>query len=117
MVVKGEASDISEQSRRVSLSTVTRLTETGLDVGCLSLQTRPITVQPKLYCLAQGSSSLPEIMFIGWKAAETFQPMSSPMSTSGRRGILSAMWDRCFHFLATLGVAMSLCDAGMYSLE
>ena len=81
--MKGEASDISSRSRSVSLCTVTRFTETVLDIGCLSLQTRPIIVQPNLYCSAQGSSSFPEITFIGWKAAGTFRPMSSPISTSG----------------------------------
>ena len=71
--MKGEASNISSPSRSVSLSTVTRFTETVLDIGCLSLQTRPIIVQPNLYCSAQGSSSFPEITFIGWKAAGTFR--------------------------------------------
>ena len=82
--MKEGASDVYSPSRRISLSTITRFTEAALDIGCLSLQTRPIMVQPSLYCSAQGSSSFPEMTFIGWKAVGTFRPMSSPISTSGR---------------------------------
>ena len=105
------------RSRSVSLSTITRFTEAG--VGCEGwfLHTRPIIVQPNLYCSAQGSSSWPDMTFIGWKAAGTFQPMSRPISTSGRCCILSAMWDKCVHWLATRGVAISSWEAGMYSRE
>ena len=38
--------------------------------------------------------------FIGWKAAGTLHPMSRPISTSERCCLLSAIWDRCFHWLA-----------------
>ena len=73
----------SQRSKSIALSTVTRLTEAALDVGCLSLHTRTIIIQPNLYCSAQGSSSFPKMTLIGWKAAVTFQPMSRPVSTSG----------------------------------
>lgn len=73
----------SQRSKSIALSTVTRLTEAALGVGCLSLHTRPIIIQPNLYCSAQGSSSFPKMTFIGWKAAGTFRPMSRPISTSG----------------------------------
>ena len=51
--------------RSVSLSTVTRFTDADADCEGLSLHTRPIIVQPNLYCSAQGSSSCPDMTFIG----------------------------------------------------
>ena len=98
----------SQRSKSISLSTVTRLTEAALGVGCLSLHTRPIIVQPNLYCSAQGSSSFPKMTLIDWKAAGTFRPMSRPISTSGGAvscpqceinvftGLLIGVW-RCPH--------------------
>ena len=44
-------------SSSVSLSTVAQFTDADVDCEGLSLLTRPIIVQPNLYCSAQGSSS------------------------------------------------------------
>ena len=89
---KGGGLDVSLlRSRRVSFSTVTRLTDAEFCVRCLSLQKRPVMVRPNLYCSFQGSSSFPKMTFIGWKAAGTLRPISRPISTSERCCILSTM--------------------------
>ena len=101
------------QSRSICLSTVARLTDAEFCVYCLSLQTRPITVTPNWYCSSQSSSSFPKMMFIGWKAAGTLHPMSRPVSTTERCCLLSAIWDRCFHWLALRYVCNILMWSGV----
>ena len=81
----------SQRSRSISLSTVTQFTMAALVLECLSLHTRAIIVQPKLYSSAQGSSLFPELTLIGWKAAGSFRSISRPISTSRRCCISAAM--------------------------
>ena len=60
------------RSRRVSLSTVTGLTDAEFCVRCFSLTDATYYGPAKLVLLCPGLLSFPMMTSIGWKAAGTF---------------------------------------------